>query len=260
MLVLKIAAFIVLVLAFAFLGPVLGGTPSKPGPGFIVWGMAPALIALVLRLATRDWKDTGFKPNFSRSRRVWLLVIVSVPGLMAVNTILAVASGAASLLEFDVAKYLTAVLPGLGVFTVFAIFEEIGWRGYLVPKLAAAGWNDFISYAIVGVVWAAWHLPYLTDLAWIYTPGDKTLFIVLFFTNTIAYAMVYHEIRLAAGSVWPAVLMHALTNACQHPLAEGFIRVKPGMEFLAWFTGVFMTGMLVALGLLLRRRRKKAQV
>jgi membrane protease YdiL (CAAX protease family) len=257
---LKISAFIALVLGLALVGPVLGGKPSNPGLGFILWGIAPALAAFILRLTTRDWKDAGFKPNFKKSWKIWCLVIVAVPGLILFNTLVAVLSGAASVLNFDAVKYLLTVLPGLGVFTVFAFFEETGWRGYLVPKLAASGLNDFISYMIIGLVWSAWHMPYITDLAWIYTPGDYTLFLILFVTNTITYSMVYYEIRLASGSVWPVVLLHALTNACQHPLAEGFIKVKPGMEFLAWFTGVFMTVMLIALGLLLRWRRIKAQL
>jgi membrane protease YdiL (CAAX protease family) len=257
LLVLKVTTFILLVLAFAFLGPVLGGKPSNPGPGFVLWGIAPALAAIILRLVTRDWKDAGFRPNFKRSWRLWLLVILVVPGLMVLNTILGVFSGAASVRDYDLIKYLSMVLPGLGVFTVFAVFEETGWRGYLVPKLAALGLNDFISYLILGLVWFIWHLPFITDLTWIYNPGDYTLFISLFFTNLIAYSVVYYEIRLASESVWPVVLLHALTNAIQHPMAEGFIKVKPGMEFLAWFTGVFMTVMLILLGLLLRWRRIK---
>ncbi len=253
--VLKVAAFIILVLVFAFLGPVLGGKPSNPGLGFVLWGIAPALTALILRLATRDWKDTGFKPNFRKSWRLWLLVILAVPALTILNTILGILSGAASVRDYDFAKYLPMVLAGLVVFTVFAFFEETGWRGYLVPKLAASGLNDFISYLIIGLVWSIWHLPYITDLAWIYNPGNYTVFIGLFFTNMIAYSVVYYEIRLASRSVWPAVLLHALTNALQHPMAEGFITIKPGMEFLAWFTGVFMTAMLIVLGLLLRWKR-----
>jgi hypothetical protein len=36
--------------------------------------------------------------------------------------------------------------------------EEVGWRGYLLPRIAertGLGWASLI----VGIVWAAWHLP-----------------------------------------------------------------------------------------------------
>ena len=42
--------------------------------------------------------------------------------------------------------------------TVGQAGEELGWRGYLLPRLTA--WTGLASASlIVGAVWAAWHLP-----------------------------------------------------------------------------------------------------
>lgn len=39
-----------------------------------------------------------------------------------------------------------------------AMGEELGWRGFLLPKLQQR-FNSFLSSLIVGVIWALWHLP-----------------------------------------------------------------------------------------------------
>ena len=36
--------------------------------------------------------------------------------------------------------------------------EELGWRGFLLPRLQQR-FNALISSLIVGVIWAIWHLP-----------------------------------------------------------------------------------------------------
>lgn len=50
-------------------------------------------------------------------------------------------------------------LLGLVVVSVFAFFEEIGWRAWLLPRLVGrfGARNGAIASA---VIWAAWHVPY----------------------------------------------------------------------------------------------------
>ena len=50
------------------------------------------------------------------------------------------------------------LLPLAALVLLLVPFEEIGWRGYLLPRIA----NRFgllTSSLIVGVIWALWHLP-----------------------------------------------------------------------------------------------------
>ena len=69
-----------------------------------------------------------------------------------------------SVSEFVMMPYLKTMLPALAVFFIFSFFEEFGWRGYLVPKLVSIGINGYLASAIVGVVWASWHLPFILEL------------------------------------------------------------------------------------------------
>jgi membrane protease YdiL (CAAX protease family) len=46
---------------------------------------------------------------------------------------------------------------GPAVNGLFAFGEELGWRGYLLPKLMPLGkWK---AYVLVGIIWGLWHGP-----------------------------------------------------------------------------------------------------
>jgi len=156
---------------------------------------------------------------------------------------------------FSAAPYLNMVLPGLAFFIIFAIFEEVGWRGYLAPKLASIGINDYLGYAITAIVWATWHMPYIRDLTWVYSSEDLTTFIPRFYLLSFAYSILWNEIRLTTGSVWPAVLIHGLTNAIQHPLDAQFLVVAAGKEYLGSFNGLFVIAFTAIFGVALNRWR-----
>ena len=86
--------------------------------------------------------------------------------------------------------------------------EELGWRGFLLPKLSARVGLPAAS-VIVGVVWAAWHLPFFfmagTDKSAqpfpSYAAGVTALSVVM--------AWLYWRTQ---GSLLLTMLMHAAVN------------------------------------------------
>jgi uncharacterized protein len=89
--------------------------------------------------------------------------------------------------------------------------EEIGWRGYLLPRLLPLGqWRALL---LSGVIWALWHLPLI--LSGVEYPQHRILGIALFITTCTILGTLLGWTRLATGSVWPAVLGHAAIDENQ---------------------------------------------
>jgi membrane protease YdiL (CAAX protease family) len=55
---------------------------------------------------------------------------------------------------------LTLIMSGIGAGIFVAIFEEIGWTGFAVPRMKLS-YGTLATGIIVGLVWGAWHfLPF----------------------------------------------------------------------------------------------------
>lgn len=50
----------------AWVEPLLGGSPAAPGTGVVLWGTAPLLVSLLMRIVTKDWSDLGLKLEIFR--------------------------------------------------------------------------------------------------------------------------------------------------------------------------------------------------
>lgn len=253
-----IMIFSLLVTAVAFVAPLLGGSPSKPGLGVILWGMAPMLVALLMRTVTHDWSDAGFKPTIRKNAWWYIFIILVSCVMMGLLLLVGKVISLSSVSGFSMVPYLKMVLLGMVVFFITATFEEIGWRGYMVPKLASIGINAYLAYAIVAVIWATWHMPYINELTWVSSvqedvPSSIPRLYLMFF----AYSILYNEIRLITGSVWSVVLFHSFVNAIQHPLAAEYLKIVPGQEYLVSFSGLFMIAFAGILGIALNRWRMR---
>jgi membrane protease YdiL (CAAX protease family) len=155
---------------------------------------------------------------------------------LMVDTLLSIAS----ISEFSLGKFLQTVLAALPIFFIFAIFEEVGWRGYLSPKLESLGINRYFAAALTAVVWASWHLPYIRELTWVYSTEDLASFLPRFYLVSFALALIYDEIRKSTSTFWPAVLMHAVANSFGHPLSSEYVKYATGTEYLGSISNGFI--------------------
>lgn len=85
--------------------------------------------------------------------------------------------------------------------------EEIGWRGFALPRLLDLGMSRWSASLALGIVWALWHLPlYLV-------PGQSSMPYSLFVALTVGQSLVYTSLYLqSGGSLLPALLLHATTD------------------------------------------------
>ena len=112
-----------------------------------------------------------------------------------------------SLFHTPVWKFL---LLGTGSNLLAALGEELGWRGFLVPKLAE-GWSFTTTALVSGIIWSCWHMPLI--IAADYNGGTGAPYsIACFAVMVIGISFPLAWIRLRSKSVWPAALLHASHN------------------------------------------------
>lgn len=256
----NVIIFTVLVNGLAWLGPLLGGSPAEPGLGFLLWGVAPLLAAVIMKVALRDQVSLGLRPNVRGNGRYYLLSLLLYPLTIAFVLAAGLLLGAVTLSPMPAADLIAALVPLPIIYFIFAFFEEVGWRGYLSPKVYSLK-DGLLGHALVGVIWASWHLPYMNEL-WAHTSEGLATLLPRFVLGTIISAIVYGEIRLRTQSVWPAVLMHWVGNTIANGLLTTVVVLTPGQAWFGSFgvEGVFMMAIfgLVGAGLLVRRKRDGA--
>jgi len=91
-----------------------------------------------------------------------------------------------------------------------ALGEEIGWRGFLLPRLVGQ-FGFTVGCFVSGCIWAVWHYP---GLLWAdYNAGTNPRYALTCFTlMVIALAFVMGWLRLKSGSLWPCAMLHASHN------------------------------------------------
>ena len=237
-----------------------GAEPGASGLGQLLWLIAPFLIMLLLRIFGGDgWSDLGLRPNFKGNGFWWLISILIFPVVIILTILLGVLLGGLGLDVNMFTVFAAALLPGFISALFKNIFEEFTWRGYLAPKVYSLNMNIWLSHVIVGLIWGAWHLPFVFVFWQYLTPKMLWYFVPLLLIGTISQSVVYGEIRLATNSVWPAWIMHTIGNTLGNALLlSGFIQLVSGRE--VWFTpgaeGAVSTILFFVIGYWLHQRRK----
>ncbi len=93
--------------------------------------------------------------------------------------------------------------------TLFALGEELGWRGFMLRDLEHLGlWR---SSLIIGVVWGLWHAPIIL-LGHNY-PAHPQIGVAMMVVFCVLAAPLHGFVRVRSGSVVAAALLHGTINA-----------------------------------------------
>ncbi|MEU6561928.1 CPBP family intramembrane glutamic endopeptidase [Nocardia nova] len=237
-----IAVYIVVAYVLAW---VFGSIPWIDGKGLhsLPWlqdGAALMMAAPTLAvLVVRRWRgrpvparpaapgvapDAGFAADVglglgSSPARTARLIVAAWFGVQMVAWIAYEISAALGWYHFDLTSAGADLIAGMIVeaLTVMivatvpqALGEEIGWRGWLLPRLIA--WRGTpAAFVVTGIVWALWHAP-LTLLGYGYTDiGAWSALAYIPFC--ICFGAFLGWLRMRSGSVWPSAVGHASWNA-----------------------------------------------
>ena len=228
------------VLAYALTWPLIPLVSLSP-----LWGFpalfGPALAAVVVtavadgRAGLRDLLDRVVRWRVGAG---WYAVALGFPAVLALAAAgLHLLLGAGSSIEFGGLSVLNLVV------FVLIVGEELGWRGYALPRLLARG-SALSASLILGVLWGVWHLPTF------FVPGapQHGLPFSAFVLLTMAYSVLFTWFYLhTRGSVLIATLLHGAINFSQGLFLGG---IDPAREYwlLAAVYGVAALALVVAAG------------
>ena len=176
----------------------------------ILYAIGPALAAVIISQAAhgkRGVQDLLKGLIRWRVRPGWYLVALLGPAvLLTVAQVLTKLLGFSVTIAVPPVNLSPYVIFGLGVNVLANTCEEIGWRGFALPRLQKR-YNALTATLIVGVLWALWHLPLL------FLAGSMSEYPFLWFTIIVANAFIYTWIyNSTKGSILLVVLFHASGN------------------------------------------------
>ena len=178
----------------------LPGDPKVYLP-FVALGALGPLIAATL-LSFREQGMTAVKRLYSpllhwRVHFGWYVAALPLPGVLLTGLLWLLNQGG----RIGPIAYVPAaggVIFGL----VMSLVEEVGWRGYALPRLAAR-WGPYGAGALIGGLWYLWHIPMFLGAG---VPLDLAPVMLLYFVGASLFLTgMYSGTK---GSLLLAVLAH----------------------------------------------------
>ena len=145
-----------------------------------------------------------------RVERRWYAVAILLPGTVVIAAL--IIDG----LWYDV----STPLPSFGLLPLFigsivanmligGGLEEIGWRGFALPRLQIE-YSALTASLLLGVVWIAWHAPLFVVPGAIQAELSPLPFLIQGIALAVVFTWLYNSTR---GSLVLVVLLHGTVNA-----------------------------------------------
>lgn len=200
--------------------------PNPMSSRFVMW--VPAFATFItcglcwVDMATLGWRWPGtrwlaraFFVPLLYTLPVYVFTWLVVRGSFDLNTFMHNVAESYNLGDAPVFGTFVVGLPllltvGMIGSVAWALGEEIGWRGFLLPRMAShIGYTG--ASLVVGLIWAVWHYPGL--LLGTYNAGTNPVYAVVCFTlAVVAMSFAVGWLRLRTGSIWPCAMIHASHN------------------------------------------------
>ncbi|MGO8734765.1 MAG: lysostaphin resistance A-like protein [Terriglobia bacterium] len=133
-------------------------------------------------------------------------------------------------------------LAWLVTFVVAALFEEIGWRGYLQPTMVSR-FGVRRGILLVGLIWGAFHLS--GDLGGLVGLGSAITSLATRLLAGTILAVAFGWLRMYSGSFLPVAAMHAGYNILLQNLQRGRLPIQPPGAIWATLAAWAVVGFLL---------------
>lgn len=195
----------------------LGRSPGLSVVGGGLWvlgGFGPTISALVL--CWRADRSDGVRSllgTLARWRRSpgWYVAVLGIPAVVAALTVAAgVVTGVVTVEALHLDQlWLLGPLFVSNVLIGGGLGEELGWRGYALPRLQER-YSALTASLAVGAIWAVWHAPLFALPGTVQTEWPLAWFLAMGFGLSVLFTWLYNGTR---GSVLLVVCFHAAFNA-----------------------------------------------
>jgi membrane protease YdiL (CAAX protease family) len=191
----------------------------------VVGLLMPAVAAIVVTALTEGKPGVTTLLQRLKLWRVglrWYVVALGLPVLLSAAVVaLSILLGAPAQVEFSPVSLLTMIV------FVLVVGEEIGWRGYALPKLLQ-NHSAVTASLILGVLWGGWHLPTF----FIAGSPQASIPFVAFLLFTTGASVLFTWLHLhTGGSLLIATLFHGAINSF------GFVNNALDPASRWWLTG-----------------------
>jgi len=106
---------------------------------------------------------------------------------------------------------------------IVAVGEEVGWRGWMLPKLLQQ-YNPLQSSIILGLVWGGWHFPLFFNGFYSNSPESIIGYLLIGPVYAILYAWFYLR---TGGNLLLVIVLHTMMNSIDLILAP-----SPSITFI----------------------------
>jgi membrane protease YdiL (CAAX protease family) len=229
--------------------------------------LTPAVAAvLTLLLVTRQgwtrrgWASLGLHRLGLRTWPVAILLPLLIVAIGAAVVLATDAAGwqypeqAANYPAWTLPAFLLANIAYASVTT--SLTEEIGWRGYLLPRLTRLGGRR--ALLLSGLLHGIWHLPVMLLTSLYHPAGSRWVVVPMFLVAVTALGVFYGWLRLQTDSVWPAVLAHSAHNVAVSWMSGLVVGNAVAIQYIAG-EGAVTTAAYVAIAVVLLKRAKNPQ-
>jgi len=221
-------------IALAFLFPGRG----SPAPLLSIFVPTLAVVAVTFGFTPRGrrreiWAGLGLnRPGW----RLWPAAVLLPTGVVAIPYAIAWVAGMIGVHEVLVSLP-DLVLEGV-VFTVVILGEEIGWRGFLLPRLQSVLPRHRAAVA-TGFLHGLFHVPLLTMTASYDADGNRWIVTPVVVLAITCAGVCYAWLRDASGSLWPVAVAHNLVNTALDYAATVTVASSPSaLAYLAGESGL----------------------